>query len=91
MGLDIVELFITVETEFGIEIPDAHAAELRTVGELYAYVLRMLHGANARSLIGTPAGQEIWSRLIRIVERETGAPLRDITAEASFVEDLRLD
>lgn len=91
MGLDIVELFIAVETEFDIDIPDAHAADLRTVGELYAYVLSSLHGATARSLIGTPVGEETWARLVRVVERETGASLSDITADASFVEDLGLD
>lgn len=91
MGLDIVELFIAVETEFDVEIPDADASRLLTVGELYAYVLRLLYGAKARSMIGTPAGNEVWTRLVRVVEKETGAALHEITPEASFVEDLRLD
>jgi acyl carrier protein len=32
MGLDTVELIIRVEEHFGIEIPNAEAAKLETVG-----------------------------------------------------------
>jgi acyl carrier protein len=39
MGLDSVELVLTVEESFGFSIPDEDAAELATVGKLYDYIL----------------------------------------------------
>ena len=40
MGLDSVELLMDVEERFGIRIPDEEAAQMRTVAELYACILR---------------------------------------------------
>lgn len=37
-SLDVVELVITFEEEFGIEIPDDDAYQIRTVGGTIAYV-----------------------------------------------------
>ena len=37
-SLDIVELVMTIEEEFDIEIPDEEAEKLATVGDAVAYV-----------------------------------------------------
>lgn len=37
-SLDVVELIMSVEDEFGISIPDEDAAELVTVGKLAEYI-----------------------------------------------------
>jgi acyl carrier protein len=37
-SLDLVELKMSVEEEFGIEIPDAEAAKLKTVREALTYI-----------------------------------------------------
>ena len=37
-SLDAVEVFMTIEEEFDIKIPDADAGNLKTVGELIDYV-----------------------------------------------------
>jgi acyl carrier protein len=39
MGLDSVELVLTVEEAFGFSIPDQDAAGLDTVGKLYDYII----------------------------------------------------
>ncbi len=39
MGLDTVELAMEVEESFGITIPDGHACQMRTVGDLYLFIL----------------------------------------------------
>lgn len=36
-SLDVVEVVMGIEGEFGIEIPDEDVDSLRTVGEIYAY------------------------------------------------------
>jgi acyl carrier protein len=42
MGLDTVELVMEVEDEFGIELPDADAERLQTVGQLVDYLVGRL-------------------------------------------------
>jgi acyl carrier protein len=37
-SLDLVELIMAIEEEFGIEIPDDQAEEIRTVGDAVAYL-----------------------------------------------------
>ncbi len=37
-SLDVVELIISVEDEFGLEIPDEDATELTTVGKIVEYI-----------------------------------------------------
>lgn len=39
MGLDTVELAMEVEESFGITIPDGRACQMRTVGDLYSFIL----------------------------------------------------
>jgi len=39
MGLDAVELIMAVEEKFGINISDEEAQEMRTVGQMYQYVV----------------------------------------------------
>ncbi len=42
MGLDTLELILEIEAAFGIRIADEDAQSIRTVGELYGYVLEQL-------------------------------------------------
>ncbi len=39
MGLDTVELVMEVEESFGVSIPNDRACEMRTVGDLYSFLL----------------------------------------------------
>ncbi len=43
MGLDTVELVMTIEETFDITIPDADAEKIQTVGHLYYYILSKFH------------------------------------------------
>jgi acyl carrier protein len=83
MGLDIVEMVMEVERAFGIQIADADAGKLRTVGDLHAYIRDHVPGA--------AEDRELWERLVDVIHRESGAPRERIRPESSFVEDLRME
>ena len=37
-SLDVVELVMAIEEEFGIEVPDSDAENIRTLGDIMTYV-----------------------------------------------------
>jgi acyl carrier protein len=87
MGLDTVELVMKVEETFDLEIPDAVASKLYTVGQLHAYVVECI---NKRSdLQIDPAA--VFVRLRDIICRQLGVQPDAVTPDARFVEDLRAD
>ena len=90
MGLDIVELVMDVEREFGLQIPNAEAKRFRTVGLLFDYVR-----ANTTQVgppeRGDPYAGPLWDRYLRVVSRSVGVPRADLRPEHEFVRDLRLD
>ena len=93
MGLDIVELVMTVEEAFGIDIPDRDAERLRTIGDLYWYVREHAPSASVPTVDSQHAlpNDVLWERLIDVIEKETGVERARLTPAARFVDDLRLD
>ena len=43
-SLDVVELVMAFEDEFGIEIPDEEVGEIKTVGDAVTYIDKKLSG-----------------------------------------------
>jgi len=43
-SLDIVELMMSLEEQFGIEIPDSEAEKMQTVGDVVEYIKSKLEG-----------------------------------------------
>jgi acyl carrier protein len=87
MGLDTVELVMTVEEQFEIEIPDEIAATLETVGLLHDFVVSELE---RRSL--SPIDKAaVFSRLRNIICEHTGIEPHRIAPDAYFVRDLHFD
>lgn len=86
MGLDTVELVMAIEEEFSIEIANADAPGLATVGEIHAYILQTL-----RHRGDTPDEAETWERLKAIVIDQLGVSSEDVIASARLVEDLGAD
>ena len=37
-SLDVVEILMSIEDEFGVEIPDSEIENIRTIGELAEYI-----------------------------------------------------
>jgi hypothetical protein len=87
MGLDIVELFMHVEKEFELSIPDATAAKLETVGLLYDHLCRESPRLRGHATPGVYSGWA-WDRLVQLVAALSVADASYIRPEAFFVRDL---
>lgn len=87
MGLDTVELVMKVEDHFAIEIPNAHAAKLATVGKLHGYVVAELQRQ------GRFDGDldKVYAQLRDIICRQLGVRPEDVIRTARFVDDLGAD
>jgi acyl carrier protein len=86
MGLDSVELVIRVEKEFAIEIPDADAPALTTVGHLHAYVVEALrHQGRIES------ADSVYDQLRDIICHQLGVKEAEVVPSARFVDDLGVD
>ena len=83
MGLDVVELFMNVEAQYGIDIPDADARVMRSVGDLHAYIVA--HASPAPDL------NEAWMWLRNMISEEFGVPLEQVTPQAWIVRDLGIN
>jgi acyl carrier protein len=87
MGLDIVELVMKVEEHFEIEIPDAEAAKLETVGLLHGYIVWEL------DRLGRFNGDrdEVYARLRKVICDQLGIHPDEVVPSARFVDDLGAD
>jgi acyl carrier protein len=80
-----VELVAAVEDEFNVQLPDERLNRMRTVGEL--------HGLVVEALGVTDEGERtaLWSRLLDVIEKDTGVDRERLVPGARFVHDLGLD
>ena len=87
MGLDTVELVMAVEEDFTLEIPDAVAEKMFTVGDLHSFVVSELRR------LGRPDIDEvrIFERLREIICTQLGVKAELVVPEARFVKDLGAD
>ena len=87
MGLDTVELVMAVEEEFDLQIPDAVAAKMFTVGDLHTFL------ASELKRLGRNDWDEIriFERLREITSRQLGVKPEAVVPEARFVDDLGAD
>lgn len=94
MGLDSVELLMAIERRFQIDIPDAEAGSIATVGDMHSWLCRKLHQPDP-SLSGQVANdltdEEIWIELQLVVIDQLNVPLEAVRPEAHFVYDLKVD
>ena len=92
MGLDTVELIVTIEKTFHISIPNAEAAELTTVGRIHDAVWKHLSSKPAylqreKSI----TRKEIEQAINELIAGFAGFELHEITPEKSITSDLGLD
>lgn len=104
MGLDIVELVLRTEEVFSITIEDSDAEQLRTVGDLYEQVCKLLNISptpnpatpnalhkpppNKHSPLKTYTADDIWIMLVTIVHDQFQVDVSEIRYNATFQNDL---
>ena len=88
MGLDTVDLLITVEKHFGISIPDQEAETITTVGDYYRVVWEHMQRDPVKALVPR---REIEATINRIIVDFAGLDPREVSAEKSITTDLGLD
>jgi acyl carrier protein len=86
MGLDTVELVIRVEKEFDIEIPNADAARLVTVGDMHAYLVDALRRQGR-----IESTDSVYAQLHDIICDQLGVKAQEVIPSARFVDDLGAD
>ena len=95
MGLDIVELIVTVEEVFQIHIADEEANRLSTVGDLHKLVLGKLGDSNSGLVsmgeVGDSRQQDVWEALCQIIAAQTKVSRETITPESRILDDLGID
>lgn len=87
MGLDTVELVLSVEKIFAIELSDEVAARLLTVGDLHEFVVAELIRRQRPDV-----NRDIVYDLLRnIICLQLGVAPEQVTPGARFVQDLHAD
>jgi len=86
MGLDSVELVMAWEDAFAMDIPDADALTLSTVGDVVNYFEARLTAA------GRPLPRaEVFAMVGRLTCEQLGTKPHQLTEATSFVNDLGMD
>ena len=82
MGLETVELVMTIESEFGLVLPEEAASTLKRLGDIHKPVLKVLVAR------GEPAdANDVWDRIVAILRRDFAIPEESLTPEAHIVYD----
>jgi len=63
-SLDLVELALALEGEFGIEVPERTIDEVRTYGDLVETTAALARGQQAREISRASAPAMVWSRVV---------------------------
>ena len=63
-SLDLVELALALEGEFGIEVPERMIDEVRTYGDLVETAAALTRGLEARDISRSSAPEMVWSCVV---------------------------
>lgn len=85
MGLHAVELLLTLEATFGIELPDEEISSVRTAGELHHLIMAKLDPGSAWE------SSLAWETMRRVLAEQACVDHRTITPSTDLVRDLGYD
>jgi len=87
MGLDFVELIISIEDAFDIAIEDEQASKVVTVDDCYKLILNQIGNSEVKSW----SDEQVWEAMKNIIVSELGVKPVDVVPSAKFIEDLGAD
>lgn len=90
MGVDTVELFMEIETTFGVHLADSNARNITTIGALFDVIVELTGSEIAQSEADRYSG-ELWERYLALIEQRTEIRRGRLVPSARFVQDLGLD
>ena len=79
---------MAVEREFDLEIPDADARTMITVGNMYDFVHRVLAKRAQEAGAPPPDQAQLWNRVLDVIVEDVGADRRRLVRDARFIADL---
>lgn len=88
MGLDTVELIVSIEDHFEIRIPDPVAEKLNTVQDIVNCVYAMIKD---RSNYREFDRENVAKVVIELISDKSGIPVHQIKLEHSITNDLGMD
>ncbi len=83
MGLDGVELVMDVEEKFGVAIPDDLAQTMRTVGDLYEYLVTQCNGDRQSGCLTSAAFYQVRQGICKTLRVE-----RHDVRPATWIDEL---
>ncbi len=89
MGLDTVEILLWAEKEFGIAITHADAGEVSTVGGFTLLIYHLMLAQHG--LKNTTSEEIIYNKIKALLIKQYGIKESQISRDAKFIQDLRLD
>jgi acyl carrier protein len=88
MGLDTVELIVSIEDHFEIRIPDPVAENLDTVQDIVNCVYSMIKDGPENMKLNM---DHVAKEVIELISDKSGIPVRQIKLEHSVTRDLGMD
>jgi hypothetical protein len=83
LGLDSVELVFAIEAAFDVQVTDAEASQLRTLGDIHHLLVAKL------VLTGAAVDQRaLWEQLCQVIVKNQGISRERLVATAEIRRDL---
>lgn len=90
MGLDDIELLMSVEETFDIKITDEDATECSTVGRMYQCVKKQIESIEIPVKDIPIEYDDVWDRFTTLISEELRVNKDELKAETDFYKDLGL-
>jgi hypothetical protein len=86
MGLDLVEIVMEIEDEFGITVPDALAEQCITVGDTQKMIVDLLVARG--EIRSAELEARVWDGLVTLTSEQMGMKREAIRPELRWVTDI---
>ena len=86
MGLQVVEIIMSLEDHFSVSIPDDVAGQCITIGDMQNVIVDLL--ASTRKCNTDDLMSEVMDGIVNIVSKEMGMKPSDIKPDSTWVGDI---